>query len=108
MVTIIGKRIFSFFENRWSRVRKAPIPLNLSSHEYKGREYGAIPYGKGPLFLFSLRTRFGEELFDSFILDYQKTFRWERMNTEKLRNFMYDYFGEEGDLMFRNWVYGET
>ncbi|MBN2656293.1 MAG: hypothetical protein JXR86_04475 [Spirochaetales bacterium] len=103
-----GNSMITSFQNRWDRVRKAPVPLNLSVHEYEGREYGAIPYGKGPLFLFTLRSYFGGDLFDRFILDYQKTFRWERMDTEKLRDFMYGYFGDEGDALFRKWVYGET
>ncbi|MBB6479231.1 M1 family aminopeptidase [Spirochaeta isovalerica] len=103
-----GNSMITSFQNRWTRVRKAPIPLNLSVHEYEGKEYGAIPYGKGPLFLFTLRSYFGEELFEQFILDYQRTFRWDRMDTEKLRDYMYGYFGEKGDDLFREWVYGET
>jgi Peptidase family M1 domain len=104
---LAGNRIFSSFNNRWQRIRKEAIPLNLSAHEYHGREYGAIPYGKGPLFLFTVQTKFGDELFDQFILDYIAEYRWKRVTTEKLREFMFRYFGEEGDLLFREWVYSE-
>jgi len=104
---LAGNRIFSSFNNRWQRIRKEAIPLNLSAHDYHGREYGAIPYGKGPLFLFTVQTKFGSELFDQFILDYIEEYRWKRVTTEKLRKFMFRYFGEEGDLLFREWVYSE-
>jgi aminopeptidase N len=100
-----GNWIFTSFKNRWDRIQKKPMPLNLSADEYRGKEYRAIPYGKGPLFLFVLKSEFGDELFDQFLVNYVNEFRWKRVTTKILQDYMFQYFGEEGDLIFRKWVY---
>ncbi|MGL1893451.1 MAG: M1 family aminopeptidase [Spirochaetaceae bacterium] len=102
-----GNSVFASFNKRWSRIQRKPKALNLSADEYNGKEYGAILYGKGPLFLFALKAKFGDELFNQFLVDYINEFRWKRVTTEILQNYMFKYFAEEGDLMFRKWVYEE-
>ena len=102
-----GNWIYTSFKNRWDRIKKKPMPLNLSADEYHGKEYSAIPYGKGPLFLFVLKTKFGDELFDQFLVDYVNEYRWKRVTTKILQDYMFKYFGEEGDLIFRKCVYEE-
>lgn len=102
-----GDSVYNSFNNRWKRVMKKTMALNLRADEYNKKEYGAIPYGKGPLFLFTLRYKFGEELFNEFLINYLNDFRWKRVTTKTLQKYMYNYFSEEGDLLFRKWVYEE-
>lgn len=102
-----GDSVYNSFNNRWKRIRKKPMPVNLHVNEYNSKEYGAIVYGKGPLLFFTLKYKFGDELFEKFLKDYVKEFRWKRVTTKQLQSYMYNYFGEEGDQLFRKWIYEE-
>ncbi len=39
------------WDERWDRVERAEIPIGLPADEYEGKEYGAIIYGRGPIFV---------------------------------------------------------
>ena len=56
-------------ESRWDAVERADIPIGLPVRAYSGQEYGAIVYGRGPLFFVALRNRMGTEAFDAFLKD---------------------------------------
>ncbi len=44
---------------------------------YTEKEYGAIVYGRAPLFFKALRDRMGGDAFDRFLGEYCVRFRWE-------------------------------
>ena len=55
------------FVGRWDRVGMADIPIGMPAGNYDGTEYGAIVYGRGPLFFERLaevghRQRRGSEV----------------------------------------------
>ena len=45
--------------------------------------YGAIVYGRGPLFFEALREEMGQEAFDAFLRDYVQSHRWGIATTEE-------------------------
>ncbi len=63
--------------SRWDRVQRDPKPIGLPVEEYEGREYGAIVYGRGPLFLEQLSLEMGVTQFDQFLKDYFTTYAWK-------------------------------
>ena len=64
------------WEGRWARVDRADIPIGLPAEEYEGAEYGAIVYGRGPIFIAVLEDEMGQETFDAFLRDYYESYKW--------------------------------
>jgi hypothetical protein len=62
--------------NRWERVDNANIPIGMPAVYYQGNEYGAIVYGRGPLFVEALSQKMGSDVFDQFLRDYYNSNRW--------------------------------
>jgi hypothetical protein len=62
--------------SRWGRVERAPTPVGLPASAYSAKEYGAIVYGRGPLFLETLAASMGGRAFDSFLETYVERFAW--------------------------------
>lgn len=63
--------------DRWDRVDRAEIPIGLPVNEYTGNEYGAIVYGRGPLFIDALAKEMGQKTFDAFLRDYYQSCTWD-------------------------------
>jgi hypothetical protein len=61
---------------RWARVEFADVPVGLPVASYQEDEYGAIVYGRGPLFLGELADIFGQEEFDRFLFEYAARFKY--------------------------------
>jgi len=64
------------WESRWDRVKREPMPIGLSAGSYQGQEYGAIVYGRGPLFIEALAQKMGQATFDQFLRDYYQSHQW--------------------------------
>ena len=92
-------------EGRWARVDFSDIPVGLPVAAYSPTEYGAIVYGRGPLFLDALEERMGEDTFDAFLQDYYQTYRWQIATTEDFHRLAETHCGCELDAMFDEWVY---
>jgi aminopeptidase N len=65
----------SWFD-RWDRVDRQPTPVSLPASSYDGTAYGAIVYGRGPLFVEALAERMGEQRFWDFLRAYVDEYRW--------------------------------
>jgi aminopeptidase N len=76
----------SSLEGRWANVDQAKIPIGLPVAEYSGQEYGAIVYGRGPLFFVELREAMGTETFDQFIREYTQSLAWDIATPEYLQS----------------------
>lgn len=61
---------------RWNRVDRAMTPAGLPVAAYGAKEYAAIVYGRGPLFLETLETSMGTRAFDAFLRAYTERFAW--------------------------------
>ncbi|MDX1687856.1 MAG: M1 family metallopeptidase [Candidatus Promineifilaceae bacterium] len=92
-------------EGRWARVDFADIPIGLPVAAYSPSEYGAIVYGRGPLFLGALEERIGEESVDALLRDYYQSFRWQIATTADFHQLAETHCECELDALFNEWVY---
>jgi aminopeptidase N len=92
-------------EARWDGVGRAEIPIGLPVAEYTGQEYGAIVYGRGPLFFVALRDRMGMEPFDAFLKEYTETLSWGIATPESLQSLAEKHCACDLDDLFQEWVY---
>lgn len=90
---------------RWSGVQYKKIPIGLPVAKYTGQEYGAIVYGRGPLFFVALRDEMGTEAFDSFLKDYTETLSWKISTPETLQSLAEKHCGCDLQKIFDEWVY---
>ncbi|HEX9841006.1 MAG TPA: hypothetical protein VGA72_16775, partial [Anaerolineales bacterium] len=72
---------------------------------YSGQEYGAIVYGRGPLFFIALRDELGKDVFDQFIKDYTETLSWDIATAEKLKVIAEGHCSCDLTPLFEEWVY---
>jgi len=92
-------------EGRWERVDFADIPIGLPVAAYSPAEYGAIVYGRGPLFLEALEERIGEGTVDAFLRDYYQTYRWQIATAEDFHRLAEAHCECNLDSIFNEWVY---
>lgn len=92
-------------EERWARIENAEIPIGLSVASYEGPEYGAIIYGRGPLFFVALKEVMGAENFDNFLKAYTETFSWKVATPEELQSLAEKQCACDLDSIFNEWVY---
>lgn len=92
-------------EGRWARVNNAKIPIGLPVSEYQDVEYGAIVYGRGPLFFLALKEAMGADVFDEFLKDYTETFSWDIATPEALQALAEKHCSCDLDPIFSEWVY---
>jgi aminopeptidase N len=62
--------------DRWQRVEQQPTPIGLPAADYDPRAYGAIVYGRGPLFVEALAEAMGEEAFWKFLRSFTESYKW--------------------------------
>lgn len=94
----------SSLEGRWARVGNADIPIGLPVADYQGAEYGAIVYGRGPLFFVALRDEMGTDNFDAFIKEYTETLSWGIATPEYMQSLAETHCACELQVIFDEWV----
>jgi aminopeptidase N len=92
-------------EKRWERVDRAEIPIGMPVRAYSGDEYGAIVYGRGPLFVEVLAKKMGQETFDAFLRDYYETHKWGIATADSLKQLAESHGDCDLDQLFADWVY---
>ena len=93
------------FYGRWDLVGREAIPIGKPVAEYDEAEYGAIVYGRGPLFFDALHDRMGEAGFNSFLRKYTAAFSWEEATPQDLQQIAEAECGCDLDDLFDAWVY---
>jgi len=93
------------FYGRWDLVGREAIPIGKPVAEYDEAEYGAIVYGRGPLFFDALHERMGEASFSSFLSKYTAAFSWEEATPQDLQRMAEAECGCDLDDLFDAWVY---
>ena len=83
---------------------KLPVAAYSEGGEFAGA-YGAIVYGRGPLFFEALRDEMGQATFDAFLRDYVQENRWGIATTESLRALAEQHCGCDLEALFEEWVY---
>ena len=96
---------YQSLNGRWGAVDNAEIPIGLPVAAYKGAEYGAIVYGRGPLFFAELAEVMSQETFDTFLRDYTRTYKWGIATPEGLRQMAEAHCNCDLGPLFADWVY---
>jgi aminopeptidase N len=68
-------------------------------------EYGAIVYGRGPLFLTALADKMGQQAFDEFLRDYYQTHKWGIGTGETFKQLAEQHCQCDLTTLFEEWVY---
>ncbi len=80
------------------------LPIGLPAGDYQAREYGAIVYGRGPLFLEALAEKMGQSTFDTFLSDYVQQNKWEIGSTSEFRARAEAHCNCDLSALFTQWV----
>lgn len=89
---------------RWDRVDREPKPVGLPAADYSEKEYGAIVYGRGPLFLEALASAMGVDAFDRFLRSYVERFAWRIARGDDFRSMAEEQCGCDLEALFAAWV----
>ena len=95
----------SSWQSRWDRVDGADIPIGLPAGEYEGSEYGAIVYGRGPIFISELADTMGIDVFDDFIKTYAQEYKWDIGTGETFKLLAEEKCDCDLSSLFEAWVY---
>jgi aminopeptidase N len=95
----------SSLEGRWARVENAKIPIGLPVAGYTGGDYGAIVYGRGPLFFLALKAEMGSDSFDAFLKEYTETNSWGIATPQGMQALAEKQCSCKLDALFKEWVY---
>jgi hypothetical protein len=99
-----AREIFREFTGRWERVQNAPLPIGQPVTAYSREEYGAIIYGRAPLFLHALAQHMGERSFDRFLAQLYRRHRWQLIDGRQLAAAAEEACGCELDELWEQWV----
>jgi hypothetical protein len=102
--SIIGKNYMDFWRARWQRVGQEPIPIGMPVEAYTELEYGAIVYGRGPLFLVALSREMGDVNFNLFLKNYFATYSWKVATSQDFQVLAETTCSCDLDLLFNEWV----
>ncbi|MGB3715903.1 MAG: alpha/beta fold hydrolase [Candidatus Promineifilaceae bacterium] len=92
------------FHGRWDRVDRADIPVGLPAGDYSGAEYGAIVYGRGPLFFDALKAEMGEQVFDAFLRDYYQQNKWGIATGREFKALAEQHCSCDLTPLFAQWI----
>lgn len=95
----------SSLQARWDRVNGADIPIDQPVSAFKGASYGAIVYGRGPLFLEVLQKQMGQDVFDEFLQDYVTTYSWKIATTDDVKSLAEENCSCNLTPLFNTWIY---
>lgn len=90
--------------DRWSRTDNADIPIGLPVAAYAPFEYGAIVYGRGPLFVEALAQTMGQTQFEAFMRAYVAENRYGIATTESFQQQAEAACGCNLTDLFNEWV----
>jgi len=100
-----GQGYIDSWIGRWNRVENADIPIGMPAGEYEGAEYGAIVYGRGPLFFLELEHELGLDTVMAAIENYYDTYLWENASGEDLRAVFEETCECDLTEQFEEWIY---
>jgi hypothetical protein len=95
------------WHDRWERVDRADIPIGMPAGDYVDNEYGAIVYGRGPIFIATLAEEMGQGDFDEFLRDYYQSHKWAIGTGSAFIQLAEQHCQCDLTDLFVEWVYGE-
>jgi hypothetical protein len=99
-----GQGFVDSLNSRWTAVGKEKTPIGLPVGDYTAKEYGAIVYGRGPLFFIALRDRLGDEKMAELLRRYYAEQAWDIATPEEFRALAEDVTGESLADLWAEWV----
>ena len=103
----VAREYRSSWDERWDRVDRADIPIGLPVADYVDKEYGAIVYGRGPLFVAALAEELGQPPFDEFLRDYYQSHKWGIGTSATFRQCAEQHCQCDLIALFEEWVYAK-
>lgn len=100
-----GRGYAESWQGRWSRVEFADIPIGMPAGDYLGLEYGAIVYGRGPLFFLELEERYGQDMVMDAVKSYYQDNIWGIGSGEEIRAALEASCECDLSVEFEEWVY---
>lgn len=82
------------------------ILIGLPVAAYSEHQYGAIVYGKGPLFFYEVRKQIGDKAFFDALRAYADDFRYEVAYPADLMGVLERVSGQDLDALYQTWVVG--
>lgn len=92
---------------RWDRTERSKVPIGQPAGSYQGKEYSAIVYGRGPLFVEALAQKLGTA-FDAFMRDYYQNYQWRISTTAGFKQLAEKHCQCDLTPLFVEWVYPPT
>jgi aminopeptidase N len=84
------------------------MAIGLSVAAYSEGLYGAVVYGKGPLFFHALREQVGDETFTAILRTYYERYRYGVAYPADLLSVAEEVSGQELDALYEEWVIGDS
>lgn len=96
----------NYFTVQYDNAKKAgrDAPVNLPVSAYDDNDYGAIVYGKGPLFYDAIRKKMGDEKFYRFLKTLFETYRYKRMTGEAILKTAEQVHGASLQDEYNTWI----
>ena len=79
----------------------------MPSDYYESREYGAIIYGRGPLFIEALAETMGQQIFSIFLAEYYNSNKWKIAYTDTFRETAEKICNCKLETLFNNWLFSD-
>jgi hypothetical protein len=99
-----GQGFIDSLNGRWAAVGRDEKPIGLPGVDYAAKEYGAIVYGRGPLFFLALRDRLGADKMTELLRRYYAEQAWDIATPEELRALAEEVAGESLADLWAEWV----
>lgn len=92
---------------RWNKVKSKAMAIGLPVRDYNETEYGAIIYGRAPLFIQALREKMGDADFFDFMHALFAQYEWGILTTEEYRALAEQFCNCDLQQEFATWVYSD-
>ncbi|UCE98061.1 MAG: hypothetical protein JSV74_01675, partial [Dehalococcoidia bacterium] len=97
--------VYASWIDRWDRVNLEEIPIRKPIGEYSQEEYGAIIYGRGPLFVDELAQTMGLTDFNTFLRHYYLSQKWGIATTSVFRQLAEGQCNCDLTTVFSKWIF---
>ena len=96
----------AYLLDTWAGAGFEELPIGLPVEAYTPEEYGAILYGRGPLFFEALEGELGASLVEDILRDYAKRYRWRIATGEDLQRVAEEHCECDLTPLFDEWLRG--
>jgi hypothetical protein len=93
------------WNGRLAQVEDPDIPVGMPVKDFRSMEYGAIVYGRGPLFLYTVGEQIGENLLLQALVSYFQDYQWEIADTQAVLDSLEQACQCDLSEIFEEWVY---